>query len=42
MKIADNTFGATHALPVIEVGELEDIRLDLDLRMELIVQKLQA
>jgi alkanesulfonate monooxygenase SsuD/methylene tetrahydromethanopterin reductase-like flavin-dependent oxidoreductase (luciferase family) len=33
---------ATHVLPVIEVGDLEDIRLDLDLRMELIVQKLQA
>lgn len=33
---------ATHALPVIEVGDLGDVRLDLDLRMELIVQKLQA
>ncbi|PYI38014.1 hypothetical protein CVS30_12380 [Arthrobacter psychrolactophilus] len=32
---------ARHTLPVIEVGELEDVRLDLDLRMELIVQKLQ-
>lgn len=31
---------ATHALPVIEVGDLDDVRLDLDLRMELIVQKL--
>ncbi|WP_449373223.1 LLM class flavin-dependent oxidoreductase [Arthrobacter psychrolactophilus] len=31
---------ARHTLPVIEVGELDDVRLDLDLRMELIVQKL--
>lgn len=33
---------ATHAVPVIDVGDLADIRLDLDLRMELIVQKAQA
>lgn len=33
---------ATHALPVIEVGDLEDIHLDLDIRMELVVQKLQS
>lgn len=32
---------ATHTLPIIEVEDLEDIRLDLDLRMELVVQKLQ-
>jgi alkanesulfonate monooxygenase SsuD/methylene tetrahydromethanopterin reductase-like flavin-dependent oxidoreductase (luciferase family) len=32
---------ARHALPVIEVGDLEDIHLDLDIRMELVVQKLQ-
>ncbi|WP_104088164.1 LLM class flavin-dependent oxidoreductase [Arthrobacter sp. GMC3] len=31
-----------HALPVIEVGDLNDIHLDLDLRMELIVQKMGA
>lgn len=31
---------ATHTLPVIEVGDLDDVRLDLDLRMEVIVQKL--
>lgn len=29
-----------HALPVIEVTDLNDIHLDLDLRMELIVQKM--
>jgi alkanesulfonate monooxygenase SsuD/methylene tetrahydromethanopterin reductase-like flavin-dependent oxidoreductase (luciferase family) len=34
--------GTTHALPVVEVGDLGDVRLDLDLRMELIVQKMQA
>lgn len=33
---------ATQSVPAIEVGDLEDIRLDLDLRMELIVQKMQA
>lgn len=32
----------THQVPVIEVADLADIRLDLDLRMELIVQKMQA
>ena len=36
------TVNTTHALPVIEVGDLGDVRLDLDLRMELIVQKLSA
>lgn len=39
VSAASNT---THALPVIEVGDLGDVRLDLDLRMELIVQKLPA
>ncbi|SEE02825.1 Flavin-dependent oxidoreductase, luciferase family (includes alkanesulfonate monooxygenase SsuD and methylene tetrahydromethanopterin reductase) [Arthrobacter alpinus] len=34
--------GATHTLPVIEVGDLDDVRLDLDLRMEVIVQKMQG
>lgn len=33
---------ATHSLPVIEVAELGDVRLDLDLRLELIVQKILA
>lgn len=33
---------STHALPVVEADELGDVRLDLNLRMELVVAKMPA